>query len=241
MKKLFFFTYLLIFSLTGFAQEIKIAPVIGMNGSYAGLSKAAQNDYSNSLYQITGIKGTTVFMPVIRTQTGILLEYFPNNRLGFQTGLLVNLRGAKMVTKFSNVGNTSVAGKLSAKVSITYLEVPLLVGLGLGESGVKVRIGPSIGITVKAQVYNLITGGGETNTYSEKLTIGNDPSVDAVRPFDLSANLTIAKQWAVGQQALEISINLQPSLSNWIPTNHADYYGRHITAGLRAAYVFAVR
>ncbi|WP_298354378.1 outer membrane beta-barrel protein [Runella sp.] len=243
MKNLLLLSLVTIFSLVSLAQEVKIAPIVGLNGSYPGLSKATQNDYSNALYQAAGIRGTTVFMPVIRAQTGALLEYSPNDWLSFQTGLLMNLRGAKMVTKFSSVWGTSVTGKLSAKTNITYLEIPLLVGVGLGKSGVKVRIGPSIGVAVSAKSFVLITGGGESDTNSEKLNIGNDPLVDTVKPFDVSANLNIAKQWSVGEQILELSINLQPSLSNWvpIPANSSDYYGRHITVGIRAAYFFAVK
>lgn len=244
MKKLFFLSLLLACGITSLAQEIKIAPVIGPNISFGGFSKATRDIIKNDLpdaLENEGIKGKINIWPAIRMQIGGLLDYSLNDAFSLQSGLLLNLRGYGLRMKLKDTGTNGSSAKYSGKMRVSYLELPIWSSYRMEESGLKLIIGPTFGFALGGKTYGRAIVDGDSESFTEKLSIGNEEGLDNVKPFDISLNLGIVKQLTVADQPLEISLNIQPSLTKWNVSSNSEYYGRFITVGIRAAYFFALK
>lgn len=229
---------------SSYAQEIRIAPVVGVNATLGIRSsdiKKSEDDLLDDLrdndpdgdYKFT-------YLPNIGFQVGGLVDYSFNNSLTLQSGLLLHMRG--MTQKFSMKGGND-NGKATVKTRISYLEVPLLASLNLGESGFKFVGGPSLGFAVSGKSTAKASNNGQKDKDSEKMDIGKNSLSDDVKPFDLSLHLGIAKELAIKGAPVQLSLFVQPSLTKWNPSStiSKDYWRRHMTLGLRAAYYFSIR
>lgn len=241
MKSILFTLTGLLICLTTLAQEIKIAPVFGPNISFAGYSKATRTVLKNDLpdwFEQVGAKGKVTILPAIRIQIGGLVDYALSEALSLQTGLLFDLRGYSIKIKAS--GNSSTI-KATGKTRMSYLELPLWGKYRLGETGFSVSIGPTFGLALSGKTHEKATVDGESESETQKLFIGTKEGLDNLKPMDVSLNLGIIKQISVADQPLEVSFNMQPSLTKWTVTGSSEHYGRYITASVRVAYFFKVK
>ena len=241
MKSLLFSLLGLVFGFAVMAQELKIAPVFGPSVSFAGYSKAYRDVLKNDFPELikdAGGQGKVHILPAVRIQIGGLLDYSLSEVLSVQTGLLFNLRGHSIRMKVSGNGGT---GKAVGKVRVSYLELPLWGKYKMGESGFNVSVGPTFGVALGGKLRSKYSIDGESESETESLSIGNDEGLDDVKPLDVSLNLGLAKQISVGEHPLEVSLNIQPSLTKWTVSSNSEYNGRHITVGIRAAYFFGIK
>jgi hypothetical protein len=98
---------------------------------------------------------------------GILGEFFINDFLGFQTGLLLNTRGAQETEKESDY-------KYTRSINIYELQLPAYLTLGFWLSDVsnvrfKLHAGPTLGIGLSAKSKYKETWNGETYEGSQDL------------------------------------------------------------------------
>lgn len=239
MKNLFFFTFLFILSGPVLAQGIKIAPMVGINITNSIFSSSFKDilvvDYEN---------GSTKYNPVLKFSVGGIADFAYAERLSFRSGLLLNLKGAQIkVTESSADGR----GSIKEKYTFSYLEIPLWVAYRLGETGFSIIGGPNIGFAMKAKAKTKgsYTLNGSTESYDNgyDLEIGGDENEDQVKPLDISLNIGLAKEIMLAERPLEVSVNIQPSLSKWTTASkvESDIWGRHLVIGLRAAYFFSIR
>lgn len=239
MKNLFLFTLLIVLSRPILAQEIKIAPMVGINISNSIFSSSFKD-----LIEVDYDNGSTKFNPVLKFSIGGIADYAYTDKLSFRSGLLLNLKGAQI-----KVTESSAAGRGSIKeiYTFSYLEIPLWVAYRLGESGFILTGGPNIGFAVKARskTKGSYTSNGSTESYdnSYDLEIGGDANEHQVKPLDISLNFGLAKEIMLADKPLEISVNIQPSLSKWTTASkiESDIWGRHFVVGFRAAYFFSLR
>ena len=233
MKKLFIFLFFIAISGHAFAQEIKFAPVVGINitnNIFSGLYKEdIKSGYPNAKFQ-----------PLLRLSLGGIADYALSDNLSLRSGLLLNMKGSK-------VKGNDETGNETAKIKISYLEIPLWAAYRLGETGILLTGGPNIGFAVggKAESKGKSIYFGETETFdqSEPLDIGGDAYADDVKPLDISLNLGVAKEISVADKLLEVSVNIQPSLMSWSTTSKIEpkYAARNLIIGFRAAYFFSFK
>ena len=226
------------------AQDLKIAPVIGPNVTFGLLSKAAKDHYYEQYYEDFDITLKHKFPPGLRFQIGALADYSINNSLSVQSGLLFNFRGfhTKLKADFLDEDGVQQSIRAKDKMSITYLEIPIWLSYKLGETGFKLMMGPTIGFAIGGTERAKATYGGQTETDSQKISIGNDPDIDVVKPLDLSLNLGLTREILLGDKPLDVTLFAQPSISKWnvaAPQN-SEYFIRHFTAGIRVAYFFSL-
>ena len=233
MKKLFIFFFLLTISNHVFAQEIKVAPIVGFNVTTNVFSRLYKEEirsgYSNAKFQ-----------PLLRFSLGGIADYAFTESLSFRSGLLLNLKGSK-------VKGSDETGNETVKIKISYLEIPLWAAYRLGETGILLTGGPNIGFAVsgKTQSKGKMTYYGETETFddSDDLEIGGDAYEDDIKPLDISLNLGVAKEISLADKLLEVSVNIQPSLMSWSTTSKIEskYSARNLVVGFRAAYFFSFK
>lgn len=227
-----------------FGQELKVAPVIGPNVNFGLLSQDAKDHYFENYYEDYGLTVRHKFPPAIRMQVGALADYSFSDMVSIQSGLLFNFRGfhLKLDADFTDEDGVQETFQGTSRTSVTYLEIPVWLNLRLGESGFKLSAGPNIGFALGGKETTTVTYDGRSETESERITVGNRPRVDKVKPFDLSINLGLTKEIELGERPLDITLFAQPSISKWNVTEpqNSSYYIRHFTAGIRAAYFFSV-
>ncbi|WP_439556465.1 outer membrane beta-barrel protein [Dyadobacter sp.] len=249
MKSLSISLLMLAFCGSAFAQSIKIAPVIGPSVTVPMLSTALKDLYTDGFledylddYDLSS-KGS--FPPVAGIQAGALIDYGISEKISLQSGLIFNVKGLKYKFKGNFTDWDGEVQSLKAKTthSITYLEIPVWFSFRLGDSGFKIITGPGFNFAVSAKGKSKYSGGGESESDTEKLDIGTDPDFDSVKPFDLNVNFSVAKEIPLGDRPLEISLFAQPSVTKWMPMAREDskYFVRHLTAGIRLAYFFTIK
>ena len=228
-----------------------MAPVVGSSftfGLTANKLKKEMNAYLHELREDNpGIKykSTTGATPMPGFLLGGLIDYKLNESLAFQSGLLFHLRGR--VQTLSSKGTDSfgdvVDNKASQTYSISYLEIPVWINYQFGESGFKLIGGPNFGFAVSAKVKAKGKGTEDDFSASEKVTIGGDTFSNTVKPLDISLNLGVGKEFEIGNNPLELVFFVQPSLSAWNTASKLgpDYWYRHLSTGIRAAYYFSIR
>ncbi|MCF0060597.1 PorT family protein [Dyadobacter chenwenxiniae] len=245
MKTLAVSIFLLAICGSVFAQDIKIAPVLGPSVSIPMVSTEMRDLLTDIYDEDFETSSKSTFPPSLRLQAGALVDYGFNESLSLQTGLIFNLRGFKYKIKADYTDADGDRQKASGKAtfSITYLEIPIWLSYRLGDTGFKIIAGPGFGFAIGGKAKSKMSVGDESESYSEKLDIGTDPDSDAVKPFDLNFNIGIAKEINLADRPLEISVFAQPSVTKWIPRSSAesDYFARHLSAGIRVAYFFQIK
>ncbi|WP_337041364.1 outer membrane beta-barrel protein [Emticicia sp. 17c] len=223
-------------SLLTFGQEIKIAPVIGVQMTTVNNSKALKDAYDIVFLVDNKIK----YQPVIRATVGAWAEYSVNERLGVRSGLLMSFRGGSMKLKDEDYN-------LSIKQKFTYLEFPFLVTFQVGTNPIKLMAGPVIGFALAAKTKGTVIetsfGDESKTTIEEKMSIGNNSQTDEVKPIDFGINLGVAKEININDKPLEFSLSVIPSLSKFTTKTaySSDYYARHFALSLKVAYFFSVK
>lgn len=228
MKKLFFYSILSLASTSLFAQEIKVAPVFGIHAATTLYSSEVKDEFDGAKNR--PIPGITI---------GALGDYQLFDNLSVRSGLLLSIKGGKL-SESETISGTKY--KSSLKHVLTYLELPLWVSYPIGESGLSLTGGPTIGFAVSGRQKYRYSEDGDVDKDTDVLTIGNDPYDNDVRPIDVSLNLGIAKELEIAGKPFEISFNIQPSLTKWTTASKldSDYWARNVVVGLRAAYFFSL-
>jgi len=237
MKKWYFFLFFVsLLSSIAHAQELRIAPVVGVNISGVAYSKSYLAGAISPLYDTrTG--------PLARLYLGGIIDYAFSERFSIRTGLQVSGRGGTIRLTYSQSG---VSGKGKGRYMFNYLELPLMLSVALNDNGLRLVSGPVLGVALNAKSVVNVNVSGSAGRYidsgTEKMSIGTNPS-DYVRPTDLSFAIGVAKQFQMDRQGLEVGVQIQPSLSKLNPSAklRSDYFARHWLVGFRAAYFFEVR
>lgn len=233
MKKLSIFVLLLTTSSHVFAQELKVAPIVGINFT---------NNIFSQLYkeEIRSGYANAKFQPLLRFSLGGIGDYAYTDNLSFRSGLLLNFKG-------SQVKGSDETGNETVKIKTSYLEIPLWVAYRLGETGILLTGGPNIGFAMGGKVRSKgkMTYYGETETFddTDQLDIGGDAYEDDVKPLDISFSIGVAKEISMAGKLLEVSVNIQPSLMSWSTTSKIEskYSARNFVVGFRAAYFFSFK
>ncbi len=237
MRTLFVLVAICISTLS-WGQKLKIAPVIGLHMSTVNYS----DDFKEALDLALSADNKIKYKPVVSGSFGIWGDYTFSDKIGFRSGLLVNMRGNNIKLKFDDVN-------VSIKQRYTYLEIPLLVTYQLGDKPFKLLAGPTIGFAlsarqkVKGSIEDGDNGGTASASESHKLSIGNDPNEDDIRPIDIGINLGVAKKISLSENPLELSFSVVPSISKHTTQTDlsSDYFGRHFSLGFKLAYFFSIK
>lgn len=213
--------------------------MVGINITNSIFSSAfkASMDYD---YTDVNIK----YKPVLKFSVGGIADYAYTDKLSFRSGLLVNLKGTHVKISDRSSGGSENS---SEKITCSYIEIPLWVAYRIADTGFLLTGGPNIGFAVSAKSKS--KGSYSYNGYTESLSstdnleIGGDAYSDAVKPLDISLNIGVAKEIMLAERALEVSVNIQPSLSKWTTASkiESSLWGRHFVVGLRAAYFFSFK
>lgn len=250
MKKVFAFSaaFLLVVSF-GYAQEIRIAPVVGPVASFSFKSSEVRDNLKGEEETFEndnpGLDWTYRNLPSPRFVLGGLLDYSLNETVSFQSGLLFHVRGENHTVKIK--GTDGYGDRVNAKMkygyNMSYLEIPLWVRYSIGDNGLKLIGGPGFGFAIGGKQKVKITGYGQDISESDKASVGKDPFEDDILPFDFSLNIGVGKEFLIGNNPLEVTLFVQPSLSKWNTSSKVspDYSYRHFSAGLRAAYYLPIR
>lgn len=249
MKKTFaFFAAFLLVVSFGYGQ-IRVAPVAGPSftfGLTAGKAKKTMKETERELEEDNpGVSYKNVIGVTPGFLLGGLVDYTFKESLALQSGLLFHLRGrdqtvkAKGTDQFGDV----IDNKGTYDYRISYLEVPVWVNYKLSESGFRLIGGLNFGFAVSAKLTAKGKGTSGDLSESTKVSIGNDVFINTVRPLDVSLNLGIGKEFLIGNNPLELTAFVQPSLSKWNTGAKLspDHWYRYFSTGIRAAYYLSIR
>lgn len=202
--------------------------MVGVNVSHIAYSSGLKVSVRFSAYDFsTGI--------LAKPQIGAYIDRSISDRLSIRTGLLYTGKGGRFTLTFTQ--NSTVSGQ--ADTPLSYLEVPLLLNVAIGESGLRLMGGPVLGITLSAKnVVRASNAGVSLGSETTSLRIG-DRADDDIRSTDLSVSIGLAKQVNIGERPLEIGLHIQPSLSKLTPAIPAypNNFARNLLVGLRVAYL----
>ncbi|MFD2523302.1 porin family protein [Emticicia soli] len=238
MRALFTFLILSIsLSSATFAQDFRIAPVVGV-----GVTSVLNSDKIKNAYnQYGSILGLDVkHRPAIKANFGVWADYSFNEKMAFRSGLLISFKGETVTMNYNEYGESG-SGKVKQK--LTYLELPLMLNYKIGDSGMKLLFGPSINFALSAKATGSYSLDGEFGgTETEVIEIGSDPRRHEVMPVDFALNLGIAKDFGSSDRPLEVSLMVSPSLTPYTTYTKSDpqSHARHLAIGLRAAYFFSI-
>lgn len=251
MKKTFaFFAAFLLVVSFGYAQEIRIAPVVGVTAATSLKSSYIKNQLKETKREFEednpGLKWSNKNVPLPGLLIGGLVDYAPNDNLSFQSGLLFNMRGESRRIRIKGTDQNGDRSNAKAKYSfrLSYLEIPLWVRFPVGDNGLKLTVGPNFGLAVGGKARVKTSGQGfPAMDESEKLSVGSDPLENTIKPFDISLNLALGKEFQLGNAPLEITAFVQPSVTTWNTASklNADNWYRNVSAGIRAAYYLSIR
>lgn len=225
-------------SVVSYGQELKIAPVVGVN-----ITSVMNSDKIKDAYDFLAEYVDWKHRPSLKGTFGAWADYSANDKLGFRTGLLFTFKGEVMKLKYNEDGES---GKAKLKQKFTYLELPLLVTYKIGDNGFKLLAGPSINFAVSAKATGTykyeFDGDVDKGSETENYEIGSDPDKHDVKPIDLTFNIGVAKDINVKDKPLEASLMVSPSLTKYttITKDEADYFSRHFVIGFKLAYFFSI-
>lgn len=237
MKKLLLAILLVVFSKTLFAQQLRVAPVFGLNISHGLYSSSYKG-----MIELSYDNAVAKYKPVAGIVLGAVGEYPLTEQFSVRSGLLLNLKGSRI--KLSAYDMDSYESE-DVKFRLSYLEIPILAAYRLGSTGLTVSAGPSLGFAVGGKVKSDWTytydDDTEHESESSKLRIGSNGVQHDLKPLEVSFNFAIAKQLTVAERDLEVSVNVQPSISKWNTSSkiEPDIWIRNIVIGFRAAYFFS--
>ncbi len=232
-----------------FAQQIRIAPVLGPNASTTLKSSYVKDEMKETGDDFEavnpGLDWVGRYVPSLGFLVGGLADYSLNETLSFQSGVLLHLRQENYTIKIK--GTDMYGDRVNAKggfnYRISYLEIPLWIRYAIGNNGLKLIGGPSFGFALGGKVTAKLQGYGQDVKESTKLAVGKDAFGSSVKPFDFGLNLGVGKEFQIGNNPLELTVFVQPSFSKWNPSSaiSPDYWQRHFSTGIRAAYYFTIR
>ncbi len=218
-KTLVFFAAFLLVTSFGYAQEISIAPVVGPSFTFGLTASGLKKESNEALRELREDNPDVKYRSIQSATPGFLLgglaDYMFNESLALQSGLLFHLRGRNraLSSKGTDWMGEAINNKISYDYRISYLEIPLWINYKLGESGFKLVGGPNFGFAVSAKLKGKGKGISSSISESAKVSIGSDAFNNVVKPFDVSLNLGIGKDFEIGNNPLELTLFIQPSLS----------------------------
>lgn len=217
-----------------FSQRVRILPTLGLNMAYDFNSRELKDQYENN-----SLGSTIRFGGLILPYAGVLADYTVSDRLTVRSGLAYSGKGGSLSIRSTDRNNSS-RGTIKSRYG--YLEIPLLLNLEVGNSGLRFVGGPVLGLAVGARSKGIVKGGGDNFSYSEKLSIGTTDS-DEVLPIEIGLSLGLTKTIELAGRPLEGWFSVQPSLSNYIVQSQSPgtYTSRHFLLGFRISYPIEVR
>lgn len=230
-KNLLLLVFATIVSLPALSQGWRIAPAVGLNASYVSYSSGLRNSVKAADVDLSsGVRA--------RGQVGAYIDRFISDGLSIRAGLLYTGKGGRVT--LTSTQNSAVSAQ--SDFQFNYLEVPLLVNIGIGDNGLRLMGGPVLGLALSGKsITQGRSSGVVLSSETTKLSIGNSED-DDFRPTDLSVSLGLAKQLELGDSALEIGLHVQPSFSRFTPESAGfpDNFARHLMVGLRVVYLFEI-
>lgn len=225
------FAFILFTTTQLFGQGWRIAPTVGFN--------VVSVTYSNALRNSMNTGATTISPGAsVRFQVGALVDYAFSDRFSIRSGLLYTNKGGSLRNTETQYGITQTA---RANLELSYLEIPLLFKIAIGQNKLRLVAGPVLGgalggkyVIASGSYYGYGYFGGSTST----MKVGTDVN-SSLMPIDLSVSLGLVKELEVADRPLEIGLHVQPSFSNWTTISRTvpENYARNLLVGLRIAYL----
>lgn len=230
MKKYFTFIALFAFSYSVKAQDVQLAPEVGV--LYQSMTQKINDSKYNTEYQI-GAK------------VGAHLDISFNTRFSLQTGafLQLNTGAESSFTKNYYLGSgLPTSDKDVRRYHINYVKVPLMAVIKTGaefdDPHFTVGFGPyvayAIGGNFQQEYTNTLNGEPLTKRYDEPLKIGNHIK-DHIRPFDFGLQAALGYELPFG---LYFKAHYGVGLLNVFPKGVPNSFFRNHGGGLSAGYYF---
>jgi hypothetical protein len=195
--------------------QIAFGPELGLNIS--DLVQTTGNGYNRGY--------TYTYTPKAGIKVGGLVEIPLNRNFYLQPGLFFSTKGASDNDPNHNNATTTL--------DINYIELPVNILYKFGRpSGNRFFLGA--GLAVGTAVGGHIAANGHT----DKIYIGNDPQVDAVRAFDVGISGQLGYQLSSG---FIFRLQSVAGVTNITPGGNADYGLYNYTTTISVAYLFGVQ
>ncbi len=231
-KTILLLVFAMAISIPALSQAWRIAPTVGLNVSATHYSSGLKTSLKSGDVDLS-----TSVLP--RPQVGVYLDRSISDRLSIRSGLLYTGKGGRLT--LTSTRNNAVSAQ--SRTWFSYLEIPLLLNIAIGEHGLRLMGGPILGIALSGKsVVQGSNAGVSLGSETTNLSIGEGVN-DDMRPTDLSVSIGLSKELEVGNRPLEIGLHVQPSLSKLTPNLPAypNNFARNLLVGVRVVYLFELR
>lgn len=231
MKKILSIITLLGLGTATYAQDIKVGPELGAN--FVTMSQKLNGNNHETNYQL-GFK------------VGGVADFQFNEYFSLQPGLFLSLNNGteSYYERLYKTGSGLPAGEKDRRnYNVTYLQLPVYAmfktGKEFDDPHVFFGIGPSFNYAVGGryrQEYSYTLNGKDIpSRYDYSIPLGNDKTKDEMRPFDISANVTVGYEMPFG---LYFRAFYGLGLLNVAPSGDSDNAFRHSGGGLSIGFLF---
>jgi hypothetical protein len=224
------------------SQKTTVAPVFGANLTFNNGEKKEELTSVFFLGRELDVRQEYSTPPGIGFHIGGVVDYKIKEAFSLQSGLLFNIKSFSQKLKYYDPKgvNEEQLGKGWSRVSVDYIEIPIVLSYRLGADGFKIGAGVIPGIAVRGYNKGGLKIGEERHELGYRMRVGTDPSWHQVLPVDISLQLSIGKEFEVSGRPLELSVFVQPSLIYMNPKEESGQIPqmRFINSGIRAAYYF---
>lgn len=231
MKKILSIITLIGLGSPAMAQDIKVGPEIG--ATY------------NTMYQkLNGAKRETNYQ--VGFKIGGVVDLPLNEMFSLQPGLFLSLNNGTesyYERNFKSGAGVPNAQRDRRNYGVTYVQLPVYAlfktGKEYDDPHFFFGIGPSFNYAVgggfKQEFTNTINGEDRTSRYDYSIPIGNSKTKDKIRPFDISANVTVGYEAPFG---LFFRAYYGVGLLNLAPSGDSDNKFRAHGGGLSVGFLF---
>lgn len=231
MKKILHTIALLGLGTAAMAQDIKVGPEVG--ATYGTMSQKINGVSRETNYQF-GFK------------IGGVADFRFNESFSIQPGLFLSMRNGteSNYERFYKTGaGLPTSDHDRRNYEITYLQLPVYALYNIGEYDDEPRIffgiGPSfnyaIGGRYRQEFSTRLNGIDRPTRYDYSMSFGNDKVDDQLRPFDISANVTVGYEMPFG---LYFRAFYGVGLLNVAPSGDSDNRFRNSGGGLSIGFFF---
>ncbi len=200
------------FSFNSFAQTFGVQA--GLNMANVASKTAGEKDDSKMLLGFN-VGGTA--------------EFAINDALSFQTGLILNTKGAKSEYTY-NEGGVDV--KVENKANILFLDIPL--NLKYKFDKIYIAAGPYLGVGVTGKMKTKASAMGFSEEETIDVKFGNDAAEDHVKRLDFGLNIGAGVDFG----AIGVGVQYGFGLANLQPEGDSDNFSKNRLLSISVAYKF---
>lgn len=216
---------------TATAQDIKVGPEIGAN-------------YVTMSHKLNGVSHETNYQ--VGFKAGGVVDFQCNEFFSLQPGLFLSVNNGteSFHERFYQTGSGMPASEKDRRnYQITYVQLPVYAmyktGKEYDDPHFFIGIGPSfnygVGGRFKQEFTSTLNGVDVPKRYDYAIPFGNDRVKDRLRPFDISANVTIGYEMPSG---LFFRAFYGLGLLNVAPGGNSDNCFRNSGGGLSVGFLF---